>query len=62
MNLTITQEEVEVLRQMRLLQKAFFTGDKHVVGQCKAFERQSDEILAKFPTDNGLFAETDKDE
>lgn len=57
MKYSISRESIETLRQMRVLQKRFFAGDKTVVGRAKALEREVDAILAGFPTNDGLFAQ-----
>lgn len=59
--ITLTQEQVEAIREMRRLQKAFFQGDKTVVGRAKAAERKVDMILDSLPgTDEpGLFHPAD---
>lgn len=61
MNLTIPAEDIKILQQMRSAQLAYYAGNKRMIGRCKALERQADIILAKFPKDDGLFAEEEKE-
>jgi len=47
--ITLTQEQVEAIRECRRLQKAFFAGDRTVIGRAKAAERAVDKILECLP-------------